>query len=52
MQVKETTVGPGLNNRHFKYTATGGTFMAKISKEISSDKFAAERAGLEVCLRI
>ena len=55
VQVQETTAGPGLHNRHFKYTATGGTFMAKISKsnptisqEAILDNFFAEQTGLEV----
>lgn len=55
LQVQETTAGPGLHNRHFKYTATGGTFMAKISKsnptipqEAILDNFFAEQTGLEV----
>lgn len=60
LQVQETTAGPGLHNRHFKYTATGGTFMAKIAKasrsspptndwrEASLDNFFAEQTGLEV----
>lgn len=47
-KVKETTAGPGLHNRHFKYTATGGTFMAKIAKDRGMENFVAERAGLEV----
>lgn len=47
-QVQETTAGPGLHNRHFKYTATGGTFMAKVSKDTVLDNFVAEQAGLEV----
>ncbi|CAM9379327.1 unnamed protein product [Ectocarpus sp. 12 AP-2014] len=61
-QVQETTAGPGLHNRHFKYTATGGTFMAKIAKasrskpptndwrEASLDNFFAEQTGLEAIL--
>lgn len=55
LQVQETTAGPGLHNRHFKYTATGGTFMAKIAKadrtiaqEGILDNFFAEKTGLEV----
>lgn len=55
LQVQETTPGPGLHNRHFKYTATGGTFMAKIAKADSTlphdgvlDNFFAEQTGLEV----
>ncbi|CAM9138304.1 unnamed protein product [Ascophyllum nodosum] len=49
-QVKETTAGPGLNTRHFKYIATGGTFMAKIARDSDVDTFLAERAGLEAIL--
>ncbi|CAN0263066.1 unnamed protein product, partial [Hapterophycus canaliculatus] len=57
LQVQETTAGPGLHNRHFKYTATGGTFMAKIAKadrtmsqEGILDNFFAEKTGLEAIL--
>lgn len=50
-QVRETTAGPGLHNRHFRYTATGGTFLAKVSKGAAAeDNFLAERASLEVGL--
>ncbi|CAM9178678.1 unnamed protein product [Discosporangium mesarthrocarpum] len=54
-EVRETTPGPGLHNRHFKYTATEGIFFAKVSRG-SLDNFAAEKMGLEAiratgCLR-
>lgn len=50
--MRETTPGPGLHNRHFKYTATGGTFFAKVSKDSNEDNFIAERAGLKVSERV
>lgn len=47
--MRETTAGPGLHNRHFRYMATGGTFLAKVSKGMANEEnFVAERAGLEV----
>jgi hypothetical protein len=45
--IKETTPGPGLHNRHFKYTTTDGVFFCKVAAN-PVDNFQAEMASLQV----
>eukprot|EP00953_Heterococcus_sp_UTEX-ZZ885_P027192 14619-Heterococcus_DN1.PRE.4 len=53
--IKETTPGPGLHNRHFKYTTTDAVFFCKAATG-PVDNFQAEMASLQAirecgCLR-
>ncbi|CEM11907.1 unnamed protein product [Vitrella brassicaformis CCMP3155] len=45
-EVKEVTPGPGLFNRHFLYTATGGTFLCKQNERNTTANFRCEMESL------
>lgn len=47
VSIKETSVGPGQLNRHFRYTTREGeNFLVKVNENVTEEFFAAEAASL------